>query len=320
VDETPETPVDETSHHEELLAGPAGEELLHRLIAGETSEPVAELLARMRRAQEVWQRSMHPDEGLRERKRRLTRQLISDVATVMFATRGFDRVRVADVADSVGVSEKTVYNYFPTKESLVLDHADETIERVARALRERRPKESITDVVVRALLEDLGRFAGSPDEVIEFLPSFGEMIHGTPALRAAWLEMHDRLATMIRDELAAITDVDPRAPEPMIAGRALAGLAEISFESQVRHVRRGLRGEALARAVAADLPRAARLLEAGLWSFNLLARGGHAKQQAIDAARAADEARVQVVRALRQARAAWTEVRRATRGDDAQPA
>ena len=80
----------------------------------------------------------------------------------MFATRGFDNVRVAEVADRVGVSEKTVYNYFPTKESLVLDNADETIERVATALRERRPDESVTQAVVRALKEDLGRFQGRP--------------------------------------------------------------------------------------------------------------------------------------------------------------
>ena len=84
-----------------------------------------------RRAHEAWRGGQHPDEGLRERKRRLTRQLISDAATVMFAIHGFDNVRVAEVADRVGVSEKTIYNYFPTKESLVLDSADETIERVA---------------------------------------------------------------------------------------------------------------------------------------------------------------------------------------------
>ena len=80
----------------------------------------------------------------------------------MFATRGFDNVRVADIADSVGVSEKTIYNYFPTKESLVLDTVDETIERVATALRERRPNESLSDAVVRALKEDGLRFDRRP--------------------------------------------------------------------------------------------------------------------------------------------------------------
>ena len=40
----------------------------------------------------------YPPEGLRERKKRMTRQLISDTATGMFLAAGFDEVRVADVA------------------------------------------------------------------------------------------------------------------------------------------------------------------------------------------------------------------------------
>src|SRR5581483_9109697 len=161
------------------LSGPYGDDVLHRLISDELGEGLAELIRRARRAQEMWERRVNPQEGLRERKRRLTRQLISDAATVMFATRGFDNVRVAEVAESVGVSEKTVYNYFPTKESLVLDTADETIKRVAQALRERRPNESLTQAVVRALKADGERFSQAPDELVAWVPTFGEMIDST---------------------------------------------------------------------------------------------------------------------------------------------
>ncbi len=38
-----------------------------------------------------------PEAGLRERKKRLTRQLLSDTATQMFVTRGFDEVTIADI-------------------------------------------------------------------------------------------------------------------------------------------------------------------------------------------------------------------------------
>jgi AcrR family transcriptional regulator len=307
---TEETSADVT---EELLDEPSADHVLHQLISDELGERIAELMRQMRRAQESWRRRTRPDEGLRERKRRLTRQLISDAATVLFATRGFDNVKVAEVADRVGVSEKTVYNYFPTKESLVLDGADDAIERVATALRERRPNESPTQAVVRAAKEDLELLEETPDELVGFLPAFGNLIESTPALHAAWLEVHNRLAAVACEELANLAEVDPAAPEPKIAGRALAGLAGVVFESEIRHINEGLRGAALRRAVTADLDRAARVLETGLWSFNLLARGAHAKRQALDAANAAEEARTQVVKALRQARAAWTEVRRQTR-------
>jgi len=295
---------------EEALGHPSGDDVIHRLISDELGDPVAELMRQSRRAQELWRKRAHPHEGLRERKRRLTRQLISDAATSMFVSRGFDNVKVSEVAERVGVSEKTVYNYFPTKEALVLDRADESLDQLAQALRARRPAESLTDVVVRALEADTHDFDETPDELIQFVPKFAEMIDGTPALRAAWLELHDRVAKVARDELAVQAGVDPSDPEPTAAGRALAGLAVVAFESRVRHIVGGLRGQALREAVSDDLERAARLLEVGLWSFGLLARGAKAKGQAVQAAKAADEARVQVVKALKQARAAWSEVHR----------
>src|SRR6201995_4403445 len=293
---------------DEALADTAGEEILDRLISDEMGEKIAEVMRAARRAQEAWHRARHPDEGLRERKRRLTPPPTSDAATTMFAPRGFDPVKVSEVADRVGVSEKTIYNYFPTKESLVLDAADEPVEGMARALRERGPDESLTAAVVRAIRTDMERFDQAPDELVDFMPLFLGMIDSTPALRAAWLEMHDRLTNVARDELAAQAGVDPRDPEPMAAARALAGLAEVALESRIRRIREGLRGEELRRVTDDDLERAARLLETGLWSFNV-PRSQRATQQALEAARAAEDARAQVLKALRQARAAWEELR-----------
>src|ERR1700692_2545347 len=72
--------------------------------------------------------------GLRERKKRLMRQQLSDTATQMFLERGFDAVRVAEIAEACGVSEKTVFNYFPTKESLILDRLEATVASLRTGL------------------------------------------------------------------------------------------------------------------------------------------------------------------------------------------
>ena len=96
------------------------ENALDAVLAEEMGADIVESRRRVRRVEETRYRAEHPGEGLRERKRRLTRQLISDVATSMFATRGFDAVKVSEIADRVNVSLKTLYNYFPSKESMVL--------------------------------------------------------------------------------------------------------------------------------------------------------------------------------------------------------
>src|SRR5436190_19931298 len=75
-----------------------------------------------------------PGEGLRERKKRLMRQQLTDTATAMFLERGFDAVRVSEIAAACGVSEKTVFNYFPSKEALILDLPDATMTRLRTGL------------------------------------------------------------------------------------------------------------------------------------------------------------------------------------------
>jgi AcrR family transcriptional regulator len=288
---------------------------IHRLLVSELGAEMAEAFSLARDTQQRWARRRHPHEGLRERKKRRTRQQLSDVATTLFLVRGFDSVKVSEVADIVGVSEKTVYNYFPTKESLIFDRTDEGIARLVGVLRNREPGESPTKAVLRALGEDLDELEELPDETQMLLPLFAETVAATPSLRAAWLDLQGRLVEVATEQLAAVADVDPRDPEPVIAARAIVGLYELAFAARIRHVEQGLRGRELTDAVLTDLERAARLLDTGLWSFNLLTQGARAGQQLRDAALAAAEDTKQVVNALKQARATWREIRRREQGE-----
>ena len=200
-------------------------------------------------------------EGLRERKKRLTRRRISDTATALFLERGFDAVTVVEVARACEVSEKTVYNYFPTKESLVLDREAAWTGAVRRALGPDGPPGSPVAAVVAAIEEELDEFLGgvSSDGLRDAsaVRRVAELIGRTPALRAANDELAARVVDAAAEAVAARLGAAPDDPEPQIVAVAVVGLWRVLFGSLHRH------GPARAD-VLADVGRAARLLETGL--------------------------------------------------------
>lgn len=276
-------------------------------------DQIAEAMAHIR---ELHEREERPDEGLRERKKRITRQLISDTATWMFCERGFDKVRVAEVAAEAGVSEKTVFNYFPTKESLVFDREDDVVEGIRSALTDRAPGESPTQAIVTFIEREVAHIDQLGDEFQPMFLAFLRMIDETPALQTARQQLAARTVAVARDALAESVGVDPRDPEPYVAAQALMALWEVQILSREKHIRAGTPLGELREAVVEDVRRAARLLDTGLWSFNQVAQGHSARTQVADAAKAANEARKQVFEALKQAKAAWSEIRGQTKKAD----
>ncbi|MGC4943979.1 TetR/AcrR family transcriptional regulator [Kribbella sp. DT2] len=89
--------------------------------------------------------------GRRERKKQQTRQVISDVATLLFLERGFDAVTVAEVAKAADVAVQTVFNHFPTKEDLFFDETGWWMGP-AQAIREAPPGQNPIDTLEQQYL------------------------------------------------------------------------------------------------------------------------------------------------------------------------
>ncbi|MDX3548179.1 TetR/AcrR family transcriptional regulator [Streptomyces europaeiscabiei] len=148
-------------------------------------------------------------EGLRERKKRETRQRISDIATGLFLEHGFVTVTIAEVADAADVSVNTVYNYFPAKEDLFFDRSQGIVERLARWVRARGRGESAVAAVLRELRAEVE--AVSPHVgLTEGYDRFMKAIHEAPALRSRlWSiqqEIQDNLEAALREETGAADD------------------------------------------------------------------------------------------------------------------
>jgi AcrR family transcriptional regulator len=221
-------------------------------------------------------------EGLRERKKRLMRQQLSDTATQMFMERGFDAVRVAEVAEACGVSEKTVFNYFPTKESLILDRLEATMASLRTGLAE--PGVSPVEAALRILDGELGAMTSwlaSQDDLVQAsaaIQRFGTLIQATPSLRAHQSDMMDQFVAVAAGILAERAAMGADDPEPQITATALLGLWRIQFLSLSKYLD-GTRAPAqVHQAVTADVRRAARLIDTGLSSFALSLLGPDGKQ------------------------------------------
>ncbi len=81
---------------------------------------------------------MHSKINRQTRKRLATRQKISDVATRLFFERGFDAVRVDEIAEAADVSRMTVFNHFSRKEDLFFDLDEEGRKDLLAALQNRK--------------------------------------------------------------------------------------------------------------------------------------------------------------------------------------
>jgi AcrR family transcriptional regulator len=249
------------------------------------------------------------DEGLRERKKRLMRQQISDTATSMFLDRGFDDVRITEVAAACNVSEKTIYNYFANKESLILDREEEMASEIRRTLGPGAAKISpvvATVEVLKSQMDDLfTHWEGTERQDMTMIRRFVDLIEQTPALRTAQVDMMDRLAQIAAESMAARAGVDPEDPEPQIAANALVGLWRIFFRAIVKYSGERSTPSQVRAAVLDEVERAARLIDTGLWSFGMAVQGANGREQLRVAAEASNEARRQVVTAIKQARTAW---------------
>lgn len=190
--------------------------------------------------------------GLRERKKLRTRRAISDVATGLFAERGFDQVTIAEIARVADVSVNTIFNYFGAKEDLFFDRQAEVEDHWSKVVRERSPGESVVAALRRDYLDALER-REPRSGLAEGIARFGRLILASPALRAREREISERSEAALAETLARETGAaEDDFPPYLVAGQIAGVLKVLHRESR----RRLLAGEAV-EVIAPELHRAA---------------------------------------------------------------
>ncbi|MBA4285721.1 MAG: TetR family transcriptional regulator [Xanthomonadaceae bacterium] len=96
-----------------------------------------------------------PAEGLRERKRRETRQRIAEVALRLFLTDGYDGTTLDAIAAAAGISRRTFFSYFKSKDDIILFGLDaDSAMLIADLLKtspDVAPLDAVRDVMVKRI-------------------------------------------------------------------------------------------------------------------------------------------------------------------------
>jgi len=164
--------------------------------------------------------------GLRELKRQRTRQALISAAMRLFAEKGYEQTRVAEIAAAAEVSTKTFFNYFTSKDEVLFPYLGGRIDAAVDLIAAHGPDESIADVLVGAMehmLADAVR-----DELDGGLASVRlPMIMSVPEVRAATLHRYFLAETQLAEALhRAYPDVlDPPAAAAVIGSMMGAALA-----------------------------------------------------------------------------------------------
>ncbi|MFJ9544405.1 TetR/AcrR family transcriptional regulator [Streptomyces sp. NPDC101225] len=146
-----------------------------------------------------------------DRTRRLASREILETALRLFTEQGYDETTIAQIAREAGVSQRTLFRYFGTKEDL-LGGGQERFGQVLADTIGEQPAEAGVWEVLRAGIAAVLALHDSREQALERF----RLLHDTASLRAGWLEKRLRFQEDLLPLIEARLDApaggaDPRA-------------------------------------------------------------------------------------------------------------
>ncbi|GAB3968285.1 TetR family transcriptional regulator [Actinoallomurus acanthiterrae] len=161
---------------------------------------------------------------MRERTRRAVRAELAELALGLFVERGYERTTVEDIAAAAGLSRRSFFRYFPTKEDVLFGDVDDLAEQIAAEIRA-RPGDEDAWACLHTVLRDWEPRIHTAQRELTGL----RLIETTPALRARLHqrrdELRDRIATALRERPGAPLDAFTADLLTAAAGAALDAVA-----------------------------------------------------------------------------------------------
>lgn len=169
--------------------------------------------------------------GLRERKKRRTRDALVRAALELFTANGYERTTVDEIVEAVDVSQRTFFRYFSGKEEAAFAVQEMTEARFLDAVRRRPLHEPPSTALRRAVMANWDTIGEAIEAVVpmELHMRTFQLIESTPALLAAHLcrqdGLEEELARTIAEREGVDVDADPR---PRVAVALFGGVMRLT--------------------------------------------------------------------------------------------
>lgn len=177
-----------------------------------------------------------------ELRRRSTHEALRQAALKSFARKGFANVTVSELAAEAGVTERTFFRHFPTKEAVLFQDYETQLEWLAEALAGRPASESLFD----AVLASVAAFPHDLEVVRQAATARAELISADRVaghLRVVQASFARVLTEFVKGRNPAVANIDLLAE---VTGSALAAALVVAVENWGRNGCTGNLGELVA--------------------------------------------------------------------------
>lgn len=167
-------------------------------------------------------------ESLAQRQREYTRGEIRSIALALFVERGFNEVSVQDIADQVGISSRTFFRYFASKNDILLDYQRHIQSRLVKALQRRPAAEDAVTALRSAFIETSTVAPGGHDTIVQrakILASAPELRMRVQGERASG---HDVLVQELGNRMGVDRSTDPR---PRLVAATMSAAASVGWDA-----------------------------------------------------------------------------------------
>jgi AcrR family transcriptional regulator len=168
--------------------------------------------------------SSRPEISLAQRKRQLVSNELTEAALQLLALKGFDAVTVDEIVSTAGVSKRTFFRYFASKEDVVVQFLTEMGTGIRAELAARPGEERPSAALKAAVSVPITACAAHSDRALRVV----QLILRTPALHARFLERQAQWRDDLTAELAR--RLEP-APDGDLYPQMAAGMALTAFNT-----------------------------------------------------------------------------------------